>query len=71
MQIIEKCELRPKYVVADLSSQEHQVAHGVSEARVVCNVDDRDAVLFYLLTKFEGRTLVCVHRWLHDFHDQH
>ena len=40
---------------------QRKVAHGLTESRIICNVEDRDAYLYYLLVKFTGRTLVSMH----------
>ena len=41
-----------------MTGSERKVAHGLTEARIVCNVEDRDVYLFYLIKKYPGRTLV-------------
>ena len=43
--------------IADLTAQ-RGVASGVTEAQIVCSERERDAVLFLLLSKHPGRTLV-------------
>ncbi|KAL6755835.1 P-loop containing nucleoside triphosphate hydrolase protein [Haematococcus lacustris] len=45
--------------IVDLTAGSHQVAAGVTEAYVPCmEGSDRDALLYYLLVKHPGRTLV-------------
>ncbi len=37
---------------------QRELASGLKEAKIVCNVDERDSYLYYLLIKYPGRTMV-------------
>jgi hypothetical protein len=56
--IVEQCGLRAGFLHVSLLRQQETLVEGLSEQRISCPSDEKDAYLYYLLLSNPGRTLV-------------
>lgn len=52
--------MREGYQVIDLTTHKQKMAAGLTETRITCVAEEKDAYLCYFLYRYPGRTLVFV-----------